>query len=91
MTNKEFIKANEHHYTILTKAGYVQHLDSATRTRMLAIIKEEINPTYTSDLWCQTCVAEMVNYLYKNYKHEETTTSDPSADKLQKSSRRTKK
>lgn len=66
--NKSFIKDNRHHYDILIKAGYVSQLDGATRQRMRDIIREEINPTYNTDLWCSTCVAEMIKYLYTHIK-----------------------
>lgn len=66
--NVEFLDANRHHYTTLVNAGYVQHLDQATRQRMLDIIHEEFNPGYIGTLWCPPCVADMIKYVYVQYE-----------------------
>lgn len=62
--NIEFLEANRHHYTTLVNAGYIQHLDQATRQRILDIIHEEFNPGYIAALWCQSCIADMLKYCY---------------------------
>lgn len=66
--NIEFLEANRHHYNTLVNAGYVQHLDQATRQRMLDIIHEEFNPGYIGTLWCPPCVADMIKYVYVQYE-----------------------
>ena len=63
----DFLEENRHHYDTLVKAGFVQHLDYPTRERILAIIHEEFNPGYIGQLWCQSCVADMITYCYKQY------------------------
>lgn len=65
--NIEFLEANRHHYTTLVNAGFIQHLDQSTRQRMLDIIHEEFNPGYIATLWCQSCIADMLKYLYVQY------------------------
>lgn len=66
--NIEFLEANRHHYNTLVNAGYVQHLDQATRQRMLDVIHEEFNPGYIGTLWCPPCVADMIKYVYVQYE-----------------------
>ncbi len=65
--NIEFLEAQRHHYNTLVNAGYVQHLDQATRQRILDIIHEEFNPGYIASLWCQSCIADMLKYCYVQY------------------------
>lgn len=63
----QFLEANRSHYNTWVRAQYIQHLDGATRTRMLTIIRKYFAPGYLADLWCQSCVAAMVVYLYTQY------------------------
>lgn len=63
----QFLEANRSHYNTWVRAQYIQHLDGATRTRMLTIIRKYFAPGYLADLWCQSCVAAMIVYLYTQY------------------------
>jgi hypothetical protein len=63
----QFIEANRHHYNTLVKAQYIKHLDGATRSRMLGIIRKYFAANYLADLWCQQCVVRMLVYLYVQY------------------------
>ncbi len=72
----QFIEANRHHYDTWVKAQYVKHLDGATRSTMLAIIRKYFAPNYVADLWCQSCVSGMLVYLYTQY---DNTNKQPTA------------
>lgn len=65
--NKKFLDDNRHHYDLLVKAQVVKHLDMATRTNLLKVIHEEFNPAYLGQLWCQSCVADMISFAYTQY------------------------
>lgn len=66
--NKAFLEANRHHWITLRDAFYVRHLDGNTRSEMQRIMGEEFRPGYTSDLWCPTCVADMVRAVYQEFE-----------------------
>lgn len=65
--NKKFLEDNEHTWITLRDAGYMMGLDGATRSRMVAVICEEFQPGYATDMWCPPCVADMVTLLYRHY------------------------
>src|SRR4051794_23047560 len=65
--NITFLDHHRHHYDTYIRAQFIQHLDNATRQRMVDIIKEEFVPTYSTSLWCASCVAEMIVFLYQQY------------------------
>jgi len=65
--DKTFIIANRHHYNTWKQARFIQQLDGATRNQMLAIIRRNFAPNYTTDLWCHTCVVNMLEFLYTQY------------------------
>lgn len=65
--NKKFLEDNEHTWITLRDAGYMMGLDGATRSRMVAVIHEEFQPGYATDMWCPPCVADMVTLLYRHY------------------------
>jgi len=63
----QFIENNRRHYDTWLSAQYVKHLDGATRNGMLAIIRRYFAGNYIADVWCQSCVANMLVYLYTQY------------------------
>lgn len=66
--NKAFLEANRHHWNTLNNAFYMRHLDGHTRSEMQRIMGEEFQHGYTADLWCPTCVADMVRALYQRFE-----------------------
>lgn len=62
----DFLDANKHHYDLLIRAQYVKHLDGATRQGLLDAAKE-FSPGFNADLWCPTCVADMLKRVYGWY------------------------
>jgi hypothetical protein len=66
--NKKFLEENKHHWITLRDAQYLRHLNGNERSGMQRVMSEEFRPGYTADLWCPTCVAEMVKSLYRHYE-----------------------
>lgn len=64
--NKTFLDANRHH-SETAKLGYIRSLSGEERSGMQRVMAEEFLPGYTTDLWCQNCVFEMVSQLYHRY------------------------
>lgn len=75
-THKATLIANRHHYDTLIQAGYVAHLDYATKIALRDAIAAEFIPGYNTNLNCSPCVAEMVKVAYEHFdkvefiKHE---------------------
>jgi hypothetical protein len=65
--DKTFLHNNRRHYDMWKQAQIVNQLDGATRNEMFAIIRRNFAPHYTADLWCQSCVTAMIEYLYTQY------------------------
>lgn len=65
--NKQFLDENRHHHETLIKAFYLRSLSGEVRSRMQQIIAEEFQPGYSTDLWCPTCISDMVRKLYRHY------------------------
>jgi hypothetical protein len=63
----KFLDENRGHYEILERAGYVKHLDIATREGLLNVIRKEWDPGYLSNNWCGECVANMLKFAYLQY------------------------
>jgi hypothetical protein len=66
-SNIDFLNANRHHYEMWVKAQIVNHLDQATRQRMLDVIRDEWDGRYLANLWCSPCVVSMLVYAYTQY------------------------
>lgn len=62
-----FLDENRGHYEVLVRAGYVKHLDIATREGLLNVIRREWDPGYLSNNWCAECVANMLKFAYTQY------------------------
>jgi hypothetical protein len=43
----------------------LKDLDGAAKNEILSVIRKEINPEYTVMLWCGHCVAQMIEYVFK--------------------------
>lgn len=65
--NEKFIQDNLHHFTVLERAFYLRGLSANVREEMQRVIGVEFQPGYHADLWCPSCVTEMVTTLYRHY------------------------
>lgn len=65
--NRQIFEENEKHWETLEKAGYLVHLSGRDRSNLVKAMNEEFQPGYTADLWCPTCVANMLRQVYRRY------------------------
>lgn len=52
-------------YNIWMNDRVLKDLDGAAKNEILSVIRKEINPEYTVMLWCGHCVAQMIEYVFK--------------------------
>lgn len=74
----DFLEKNRHHWELFERVQVVQHLDAATRQGWLSVIQKEFNPGYFTDLWCPTCVVELMRYTYTQYDKWKEQNKTPS-------------
>jgi hypothetical protein len=67
LKNYIFLKLNEKHWDTLRKAQFIAHLNQNEKDGMERVMREEFAPNYRADLWCPTCVTEMVQDLYTRF------------------------
>lgn len=65
--NLKFLEDTYHHWQTLRDAQYLKGLNGHEREGMQRVMAEEFRPGYTADLWCPSCVADMVRLLYTSY------------------------
>jgi hypothetical protein len=65
--NKEFLDANRQHWIAWERAQIVVQLDMHVRSELLRIAREEFNVMYNANLWCSSCVIDMLKYVYTQY------------------------
>lgn len=78
--NIQFLNEQRHHHDTLIKAFYLRSLSAEVRTRMQEIIRQEWEPTYHTDLWCGSCVSDMVKKIYRHY--DEWIKKNPDESKI---------
>lgn len=66
-SNIDFLEANYGYWITLRDAGFMRNLDGSIREGMQRVMAEEFSPGYRADLWCPTCVSDMVKALYTRY------------------------
>lgn len=69
------MEANRGVYDVLTKAGYLKHVDDNFKNGLLNVIRTEFNPGYMVNLWCGQCVADMVKFGWTQYDKQRTAVS----------------
>ena len=69
--NKAILKKYENHWITLRDAGYISNLTKTQVEELLSVYNQELDPNYTVNKWCMSCVAEMVRILYLATKYDE--------------------
>lgn len=64
--NRERLNELEHH-KITAASGFIRNLSGQERDDMQRIMREEFQPGYATDLWCNPCVFAMVVLLFQKY------------------------
>jgi hypothetical protein len=62
------LKQHERHWKTLRDAQYIKHLNQHEKEGLERIMREEFSPNYRADLWCPTCVGEMVREVYTRFE-----------------------
>jgi len=75
--NAKFLDENRGIYTMLVDAGIVKQLDYPTREKLLSITREEFQPGYAGNLWCQPCVCDMIKYVFGQYDQWRAKNPEP--------------
>lgn len=75
--NKAFLEANRHYWVTLRDAHFMMGLSGNTRSEMQRIMGKEFRPGYVTDLWCPTCVSDMVTALYFEFEKWEAANREP--------------
>jgi hypothetical protein len=66
--NKDFLDATRHHYLTLVNAGYLRGLNVHEKEGLIRVAREEFfGAGYSPDMFCPSCVAEMVKSVYRAY------------------------
>jgi hypothetical protein len=68
LKNYIYLKQNEHHWRTLRDAQFIKHLNQHEKEGLERVMAEEFSPNYRADLWCPTCVGEMVRELYTRFE-----------------------
>lgn len=66
--NIDFLEANMAVWTTLRDAFFVSGVTSDILANFAHIMQEEFIPKYQPDLWCGTCIADMIRDLYQRYE-----------------------
>lgn len=52
------------------KVSIIPHLPTEDSSRLLEIAKE-IDPRYTGTIWCQSCLEDVVRFVFNNFEKTE--------------------
>lgn len=66
--NLKFLEDNRSLWITLRDAQYLRFPNQGIKDRLVEIMREEFRPGYTADLWCNTCVAAMVQTVYREFE-----------------------
>lgn len=73
----------KNHWHTLRDAGYVAHIDHATKKELEAVYQKEIDPRYHLTAWCGECVSDMIKRLYQTYETQHPFIFPDDLDKIQ--------
>jgi hypothetical protein len=63
-------KYKEHWYT-LRDAGFIKNLNKESVTEIESAYQKLVDPNFFVNKWCMSCVAEMIDILYRVTKFDE--------------------
>lgn len=66
--NTAYLEAHRGVWTMYEKAQIIVHMDQALKEGLLRVIREEFDPGYLANLWCGSCVVDMLKYVYTQYE-----------------------
>lgn len=65
--NIDFLEEKRSIHSGLVQAGIFSQLDYPTKERFVEIMNEEFQPGYTANLWCGSCLSDMIKLVYRKY------------------------
>lgn len=65
--NKAFLEANRHYVLSYSQADPPLKMSYRDRERLYRIVKEDFDPAFVTDLWCDPCVKSLVLNAYIFY------------------------
>lgn len=65
----EFLKGFLKEWEVYKMVKVWPHLATEDSKRMLEIAKE-VDPTYSGTVWCQSCLEDVVKFVFKAYERE---------------------
>lgn len=65
--NIQFCEENYHLWLCLRDSQYLPGLNYIQREGMIRVMREEFIPNYNPDLWCTSCVVDMVKQLFTRF------------------------
>lgn len=71
LKNLEVLKKHSSHWVTLRDAGYIANLLEAEVNELQNVYHDEVDANYFVNKWCKSCVAEMINILYRSVKFDE--------------------
>jgi hypothetical protein len=66
LKNLDVLKKHSSHWVTLRDANYISNLPEADVIELQEVYQAEVDANYYVNKWCNSCVAEMINILYRS-------------------------
>jgi hypothetical protein len=66
LKNLEVLKKHSLHWVTLRDANYISNLPEVDVNELQKVYHDEVDANYHVNKWCNSCVAEMINILYRS-------------------------
>lgn len=65
--SKDYLKSKLPMWELFKSVGIIPHLPTDESQRLLKIARE-IDERYTGTIWCQSCLEDVVKFVFVNYE-----------------------
>lgn len=65
--NIKYLEDNKHFHTQLEKDSTVRNISHSEKEGFLNVIRLEFSPSYMVNLFCSSCIADMIKFVYTQY------------------------
>jgi hypothetical protein len=66
LKNLDVLKKHSLHWATLRDANYISNLPESDVNELQKVYHDEVDANYHVNKWCNSCVAEMINILYRS-------------------------
>ncbi len=66
LKNLDVLKKHSLHWVTLRDANYISNLLEVDVNELQKVYHDEVDANYHVNKWCNSCVAEMINILYRS-------------------------